>query len=307
MGLEKDIKYVCWVYIMNWGIYIRLLFVVLGLGSCVVSSRLPKMMGRGASTTGGASTGGKRTPIGENQIKYCEYLSSGLRYNETALLDDASIVVGVGPAGCGKTLFACHAAVSALVEGEVDRIIITRPTVSVDEELGFLPGTLENKMDPWLRPVFDVLGDFYSASEVRRLVDDGVVEIAPLAYMRGRTFRRSFIIADEMQNSSPNQMLMMLTRIGERSKMVITGDLRQSDRSGLNGLADLHSRLKKSADIKGIRWVEFDVGDVQRSAVVSVILNLYDTEQVGDSGFRNRDKGNTDSAMIPKGDSVWGL
>jgi phosphate starvation-inducible PhoH-like protein len=173
------------------------------------------------------------SPIGENQKLYCHYLAN----------KEIPVVVGLGPAGCGKTMFACNAAVEALVSGDVDKIIITRPTVSVDEELGFLPGTLEHKMDPWVRPIFDVLGDFYSKTEVKRLMDDGIIEIAPLAYMRGRTFRRSFLIADEMQNASPNQMLMMLTRIGEDSKMVITGDLQQSDRPGKNGLDDFYSRL----------------------------------------------------------------
>ena len=223
------------------------------------------------------------TPIGENQQLYCGLLAN----------PEVSVLAGLGPAGCGKTAFACHAAAGALASGAVDRIVITRPTVAVDEELGFLPGSLEMKMDPWIRPVLDVLGEFYTGGEIRRLMDDGVVEIAPLAYMRGRTFRRSFLIADEMQNSSPNQMLMMLTRIGEGSKLVITGDLLQSDRPGKNGLADFFERVKARGDlVDGLRLVEFEVEDVQRSAVVASILRMYDTPL--------RFRGNDDAALIPK-------
>jgi phosphate starvation-inducible PhoH-like protein len=218
------------------------------------------------------------SPIGENQKLYCEYLGD----------EGVQIVAGLGPAGCGKTLFACQAAVSALVSGSVDKIVMTRPLVSVDEELGFLPGTIEHKMNPWVRPIFDVLGGFYTGGEIRRMMDDGVLEISPLAYMRGRTFKRSFIVADEMQNSSPNQMLMMLTRLGEGSKAVITGDLQQSDLAGKNGLADFYGRLRRGS-VEGIRMVEFETVDVKRSSVVAAVLALYD-----------RREGNNDAAIIPK-------
>jgi phosphate starvation-inducible PhoH-like protein len=222
-------------------------------------------------------------PIGENQKIYRDLLAN----------PDIYVLVGLGPAGCGKTAFACHAAATALSSGLVDRIVITRPTVSVDEELGFLPGSLERKMDPWIRPVMDVLGEFFTGGEIRRLIDDGVVEIAPLAYMRGRTFRRSFLIADEMQNSSPNQMLMMLTRIGQDSKLVITGDLLQSDRPGKNGLADFYERLQVRGDsLNNIRLIKFDVADVQRSPVVASILRIYENPV--------RLRGNDDAAIIPK-------
>ena len=228
-------------------------------------------------------------PIGENQVKYC------------GLLEDkgVAILAGVGPAGCGKTAFACHAAVKALSTGEVERIVLTRPLVAVDEELGFLPGSMEQKMDPWIRPMMDVLGDFYTKSEIRRLMDEGVIEIAPLAYMRGRTFRRSFIIADEMQNSTPNQMLMILTRIGEESRLVITGDLMQSDLKGrvVNGLEDFYDRWKLETSSGGslpmIRCVEFDKSDVQRSAVVASVLEMY--------SFRGKSSGVNDCAIFPKG------
>lgn len=209
----------------------------------------------------------KINPIGENQAQYCSFLAD----------KQVAILAGVGPAGCGKTAFACHAAVKALSMGEVDRVILTRPLVSVDEELGFLPGSIEQKMDPWIRPMMDIMTEFYTGSEIRRFMDDGTIEIAPLAYMRGRTFRRAFLIADEMQNSSPNQMLMMLTRIGEGSRLVITGDLLQSDRAETNGLADFYNRITKGED-PAIRYVNFGIEDVQRSPVVASILRLYETK-----------------------------
>ena len=212
----------------------------------------------------------KYQPRTQNQKIYVEYLTN----------PKVSIVGGVGPAGSGKTLFACHAAVSALKSGNVDKIVITRPLISVDEEeLGFLPGSITNKMDPWTRPIFDILGEFYSTNQIKSMVENHIVEISPLAYMRGRTFKRSFIIADEMQNSSPNQMLMMLTRIGENSKLVITGDLKQSDRSGINGLLDFTEKLKSSEDSL-IKIIELNNVDVQRSLVVSHILDIYDSKKI---------------------------
>jgi phosphate starvation-inducible PhoH-like protein len=195
------------------------------------------------------------------------------------------ILAGIGPAGCGKTLFACTAAIHALRNKAVERIVITRPLVSVDEEeLGFLPGSIVNKMDPWTRPIFDIFREFYSVGQIHSMIENGVIEISPLAYMRGRTFKRAFIIADEMQNSSPTQMLMVLTRIGHGSKLVITGDLKQSDRSDSNGLGDFIRKLEVNCGSDGaggfgcsplIRFVEMNSVDVQRSQVVSSVLNLY--------------------------------
>jgi phosphate starvation-inducible PhoH-like protein len=158
-------------------------------------------------------------------------------------------------------------------------------------------------MDPWVRPIFDILGDLYSKTEIKQMMNERVIEIAPLAYMRGRTFKRAFIVADEMQNSSPNQMLMLLTRIGEGSKMVITGDLQQSDLAGKNGLADFHGRLKRSSagdageGLVGIKSVEFESGDVKRSSVVASILGLYDTSNSNKFKDDNRD-----AALMPKRD-----
>jgi phosphate starvation-inducible PhoH-like protein len=173
-------------------------------------------------------------PKNKNQQKYVDALQN----------KNTSMVVNIGPAGTGKTLFACHAAIQELRRGNIQKIILTRPVVSVDEEIGFLPGNLVTKMDPWTRPIFDILLEFYSQTDIDTMIRNGVIEISPLAFMRGRTFKRAFIIADEMQNSSPNQMLMLITRIGMESKMVITGDLNQSDRGVNNGLADFVKRLR---------------------------------------------------------------
>ena len=152
------------------------------------------------------------------------------------------IVIATGPAGTGKTLLGCISAIKYLIEKKVNKIIITRPVVPVEEEIGFLPGKMERKMDPWTRPIFDIFGEYFDHNEMKYLLDSGVIEICPIGYMRGRTFKHSFIIADEMQNSSPSQMKMLLTRIGKQSKMVITGDIHQSD-SKENGLKDFTDRL----------------------------------------------------------------
>ena len=151
------------------------------------------------------------------------------------------IVFGIGPAGTGKTLLAVQVAIKNFKEGLFDKIVITRPAVSVDEDLGFLPGKMEDKMAPWTRPIFDVFKEYYSPRDVENMVQDDIVEIAPLSYMRGRTFKKAFIVADEMQNATESQMKMLLTRIGEHSQMAVTGDLNQADRMSNNGLLDFVS------------------------------------------------------------------
>jgi phosphate starvation-inducible PhoH-like protein len=195
-------------------------------------------------------------------------------------LDDPSVslLLGVGPAGTGKTLFACSAAVQEMKRGSIQKIILTRPVIPVEEEeLGFLPGNLIHKMNPWTRPMFDVLNEFYNQRDIDIMLQSGAIEISPLAYMRGRTFKRSFVIADEMQNSSPGQMIMLTTRLGEGSKMVITGDLKQSDRTVDNGLADFIKKLNKySGERSSIKMVEMGVQDIERSPLVSKILDIYD-------------------------------
>ncbi len=185
-----------------------------------------------------------------------------------------NIVFGIGPAGTGKTLLACQAAVKAFLQGEVDRIIVTRPAVSADEDLGFLPGTLEEKMAPWTRPIFDVFREYFYSGEIESMIKEGVIEISPLAYMRGRTFKDAYIIADEMQNATPNQMKMLLTRIGTNSKMVVTGDLAQADRLKDNGLIDFIKHLDNK-DSSRISTVRFNKGDIERHEAVKEVLAIY--------------------------------
>ena len=194
------------------------------------------------------------------------------------LLDDTKdIVFGIGPAGTGKTLLAVQVAVKQFLEGNIDKIIVTRPAVSVDEDLGFLPGTLEQKMAPWTRPIFDVLREYFQAKEIEGMIEEGIIEIAPLAYMRGRTFKNSFILADEMQNATPNQMKMLLTRLGENSQMAVTGDLAQADRQNDNGLIDFTNLLAKSNSTH-LDIVHFAQGDIERHNAVKEVLQVYGDE-----------------------------
>ena len=188
------------------------------------------------------------------------------------------IVVTTGPAGTGKTYLAMLAAVKALKEGDCDRIVLTRPAVGVEgEQHGFLPGNLVAKMEPWTRPLLDVMREYYRPQDILAMIEDQVVEIAPLAFMRGRTFKHSWIIADEMQNATPAQCKMLMTRIGQDSKIVITGDIEQADRSnGDNGLMDLCQRLGRGG-VNGIAVCELTAKDVQRHSIIGPVLDLYAT------------------------------
>jgi len=191
------------------------------------------------------------------------------------LLDETKdIVFGIGPAGTGKTLLAVQVAVKNFKEGLVDKIVVTRPAVSVDEDLGALPGTLEQKMAPWTRPIFDVLREYFSTYEIESMIQEGIIEIAPLSYMRGRTFKHAYIIADEMQNATPNQMKMLLTRLGEGSKMAVTGDLRQADRAHDNGLVEFLDLMEKKNTTK-LDVVRFAKHDVERHEAVKEVLEMY--------------------------------
>ena len=185
------------------------------------------------------------------------------------------IVIGVGPAGTGKTMLAVQVAIKLFREKVVDKIVITRPVVSVDEDIGFLPGTLEEKMAPWTIPIIDVFKMYYCTNDIRSMLYEGVVEMAPLAYMRGRTFKKSMIVADEMQNATENQMKMLLTRIGDRSKIVVTGDLEQTDRPNRNGLSDFVDRLTDKRKTDKISMINFNHKDVVRHRVVNEVLDLY--------------------------------
>lgn len=195
------------------------------------------------------------------------------------LLDDSqkAIVLATGPAGTGKTMLAVQKGIQKFDSGEIDRIVITRPAVSVDEQHGFLPGDINKKMEPWTRPIFDFLEEHYSPKHVLLMLENKEIEISPLAYMRGRTFKRCWIVADEMQNATPEQMKMLLTRIGEGSKIVVTGDLNQHDRGYQNnGLKDFTEKL--SPDQKYIGTVHFKKQDIERHPAVAEILTIYKDE-----------------------------
>jgi len=225
----------------------------------------------GSKRTGGGilkTTQGFITkPIGPNQQLYYD------------LLQDVNVplVVATGPAGCGKTLLACDYFARSYRAGSMSKLVLTRPFVAVDgEDLGFLPGGVRQKMEPWTQPVFDIFSQYFSSVELESMVKSGAIEVVPLGFMRGRSFHGAMIIADEMQNSSPTQMLMFLTRSGRGSKTIVTGDLQQSDLGfGVsNGLYDLITKLEDYS-FDDIRHVHMNASDVQRSVLVSRILHLY--------------------------------
>ena len=194
-----------------------------------------------------------------------------------ALMDEATDVVVVsGPAGTGKTYLGMLAAIKALQEGKCERIILTRPAVSVDDEKhGFLPGDINQKMEPWTKPLMDVLREYYSVKELAAMLEEQIIEIAPLAFCRGRNFKNSYVVLDEAQNATPSQLKMILTRIGENSKMILCGDTEQGDRvTKDNGLMDLIGRLQ-SKDVPGLQTCKFDNRDIQRHKIIEHVLKLY--------------------------------
>ena len=199
-------------------------------------------------------------------------------YNSLLKNKNKKIVVATGPAGTGKTLLATENGVRSFLFGNCEKLIFTRPSVSVDEDLGYLPGTLEEKMSPWVRPIYDILYNFISPKEVTELIEEKIIEISPLGYMRGRTFKNCWIIADEMQNSTVSQMKMLMTRIGENSRLVITGDLEQHDRKEeINGLEDFLNKFKGKRS-SSISSFEFQSDDIQREEVVKEVLDIYESE-----------------------------
>jgi phosphate starvation-inducible PhoH-like protein len=193
--------------------------------------------------------------------------------NYVDAIDEATIVFGIGPAGTGKTYLAMAKAVQALQRKEVSRIILTRPAVEAGERLGFLPGTLNDKIDPYLRPLFDALHEMLDADAVPKLMAAGTIEVAPLAYMRGRTLNDSFIILDEAQNTTPEQMKMFLTRLGFNSKMVITGDITQIDLP--TGSSGLRTAVEVLSDVEDMHFATLTSEDVVRHTLVSKIVDAY--------------------------------
>ncbi|MCX6443220.1 MAG: PhoH family protein [Actinobacteria bacterium] len=200
-------------------------------------------------------------------------------------IDEHTITFGIGPAGTGKTYLAMAMAVAALQAKKINRIILTRPAVEAGESLGFLPGTLSEKIDPYLRPLFDALHDMIDIDTIPRLMQSGIIEVAPLAYMRGRTLNDAFVILDEAQNTTPEQMKMFLTRLGFGSKMVITGDVTQIDlpnsqKSGLKVVRDILQ------DIDDIAFLELTAEDVVRHRLIGDIVKAYDKFDEARAGLR---------------------
>lgn len=193
-------------------------------------------------------------------------------------IDKHNMVFGIGPAGTGKTYLAVAAGVQLLNEGKVERLIFSRPAVEAGEHLGFLPGDMQEKIDPYLRPIYDALHDMLPQEQVVRMMAGGQIEIAPLAFMRGRTLSNAYVVLDEAQNTTQMQMKMFLTRMGEGSKMVINGDASQTDlpKGVLSGLADARRLLKRIDDIA---FIEFTAADVVRHPLVAQIINAYDAEK----------------------------
>ena len=234
----------------------------------------------------------KKTTITPKSPAQKEYIDAMRKYD---------IVFGIGPAGTGKTYLAMAMAVSALTKGVVDRIILTRPAVEAGEELGFLPGDLAEKVDPYLRPLYDALHDMIRFEKVANLMQKGAIEVAPIAFMRGRTLNDSFIILDEAQNTTPEQMKMFLTRIGFNSKAVITGDITQIDlpMERTSGLIQAKNILQ---GIDGLKFVFFSKTDVVRHRLVQDIINAYEQLDAAKNN-KNQDSEKTGSENAPSENS----
>jgi phosphate starvation-inducible PhoH-like protein len=226
-------------------------------------------------------TAGKRqvTPKSLNQRRYIEAIKSN------------DIVFGIGPGGTGKTFLAVAMAITYLIEKSVSKIVLTRPAVEAGEKLGFLPGDIEEKINPYLRPLYDALYILLDNEKIQRYMEDGTIEIAPLAFMRGRTLNDAFIILDEAQNTTSEQMKMFLTRIGMRSKAVITGDITQIDLpfGRGSGLVEAHNIL---SDVEGIAFCAFNESDVVRHHLVRLIIKAY--QQHTENGMRSEGNGKHD-------------
>jgi phosphate starvation-inducible PhoH-like protein len=215
---------------------------------------------------------------------------------------DHELVFGIGPAGTGKTYLAVAMAVQSLIQGQVDRIVLSRPAVEAGERLGFLPGDLKDKVDPYLRPLYDALHDTLPGDVVIKRMESGEIEVAPLAFMRGRTLAHAFVILDEAQNTTAMQMKMFLTRLGEGSRMVVTGDLTQVDLPD-GTKSGLRDALETIADVKGVATIKFDQRDVVRHALVTKIVQAYDAADAlrdrlkkGYRGIKDEDQGDDSTA-----------
>lgn len=230
---------------------------------------------RFAEEGGGAPDALKRSEVGVRTKRRVVTARSGNQASYIEALESHDLVLGLGPAGTGKTYLAVAQAVAMLIAGRVDRIILSRPAVEAGERLGFLPGDLKEKVDPYLRPLYDALHDMLPPDQVAKHMETGVIEIAPLAFMRGRTLSNAYVILDEGQNATAMQMRMFLTRLGENSRMVVTGDISQIDLP-----PGVKSGLKEAIEIldgvEGVAFVRFDHRDVVRHALVTRIVRAYD-------------------------------
>ena len=197
-------------------------------------------------------------------------------------VETSDINFGIGPAGTGKTYLAVALAVKALEEGSVQRLILARPAVEAGEKLGFLPGDLAQKIDPYLRPLYDALYEMLGFEQVEKLIERNIIEVAPLAFMRGRTLSEAFVILDESQNTTREQMKMFLTRLGFGSKAIITGDMTQTDLPSRNS-SGLHQAVEILKDVKGVSFTFFDKKDVVRHAMVQRVVEAYEAYEVSDN------------------------
>ena len=220
-------------------------------------------------------------PKTENQILYKKSLND----------KNINLLFCTGPAGSGKTLFACVYAIELLKKNIAKKIVITRPMITIEEDMGYLPGDIKNKMHPWTIPIFDVFEEYYTKSEINTLIQENIIEIAPLGFMQGRTFKNAVVIADEMQNSTPLQMFMLATRIGNESKMIITGDLMQT-KNTQNGLNDIITKINDKYKFNedhmiddGINIVKMGNSDIQRHKIVYLITNLYGGDLNGNTPY----------------------
>ncbi|MEM5877539.1 MAG: PhoH family protein [Candidatus Aenigmatarchaeota archaeon] len=212
----------------------------------------------------------------KNQIKIIPKSINQEKYLLELEDESKPIVVAVGPAGTGKTLLATLWAIKGLRSKKFSKIVISRPNIAVDDkDIGFLPGDILKKMTPWMLPILDIFKEYYSISELEDMLKNEIIEICPIAYIRGRTFKNSVVIIDEAQGTTPNSMLSILTRIGEGSKMIITGDIKQTDRGGDNGLQIFIDKIKSREGTKHISLVEFNERDIERHPAVREILELF--------------------------------
>lgn len=205
--------------------------------------------------------------------KRFEAKSANQKRAKKALDEKTPILFLVGPAGSGKTFMACNHAIEGLMKKDIEKVVITRPTVGCDEQIGYLPGSLDDKMNPWISPIMDIFQDEIGKPRVDDLRKLGQLEICPLAFMRGRTFKNSIVILDEAQNTTRSQMIMALTRIGENSRMIVTGDMSQTDLTDQeSGLRDVIQRMQLASDLNHVQCIELDSHDIQRHVAVHELL-----------------------------------